>query len=105
VPADLFGGRHGKLAVIDAVSGRVTGSVDIAAKVDQIAFDPVKHRVYCAGTDKMSIIDTSGSSVAVVGELSTAATAKNVTVDPQTHAVWTTYTDGKSSFAKSWLPK
>ena len=34
----------------------------------------------------------------------TAATARNVTVDPQTRAVWTTYTDGKSSFVKSWLP-
>ena len=31
-----------------------------------------------------------------------SATAKNVAVDPQTGAVWTTYTDGKSSFAKSW---
>jgi hypothetical protein len=28
-----------------------------------------------------------------------------VAVNPQTHAVWTTYTDGKSSFAKSWMPK
>jgi hypothetical protein len=39
-----------------------------------------------------------------LGDLPTAATAKNVAVDPQTRAVWTTYTDGKSSFAKSWLP-
>jgi hypothetical protein len=73
--------------------------------VDQIAFDPVKHFVYCAGTDKMSIVDTSASAVATVGEQSTAATARNVAVDPQTHAVWTTYTDGKSSYAKSWMPK
>ena len=98
-------GGNGKLAVIDTQSGKVTGSTDIAAKVDQIAFDPAKQFVYCAGTDKMSIVDTSGSAVATVGELSTAATAKNVAVDPQTHAVWTTYTDGKSSFARSWMPK
>jgi YVTN family beta-propeller protein len=98
-------GGNGKLAVIDTQTGKVTGSTDIAAKVDQIAFDPVKQFVYCAGADKMSIVDTSGSAVATVGELSTAATAKNVAVDPQTHAVWTTYTDGKSSFARSWLPK
>jgi hypothetical protein len=32
-----------------------------------------------------------------------AATAKNVALDPQTGAVWTTYTDGKSSFARSWV--
>ncbi len=27
-----------------------------------------------------------------------------VAVDPATHAVWTTYTDGKSSYAKFWVP-
>jgi hypothetical protein len=27
-----------------------------------------------------------------------------VAVDPATRAVWTTFTDGTSSFAKSWLP-
>jgi hypothetical protein len=25
-------------------------------------------------------------------------------VDPVTRAVWTTYTDGKNSFAKAWMP-
>lgn len=98
-------GGNGKLSVIDTTTGKVTGSVDIVAKVDQIAFDPVKHFVYCAGADKMTVVSTSGASVVTVGELSTAATAKNVAIDPLTHAVWTTYTDGKSSFARSWLPK
>src|SRR5882672_5367041 len=48
-------GGNGKLAVIDTQTGKVTGSTDIAAKVDQIAFDPVKQFVYCAGADKMSV--------------------------------------------------
>jgi YVTN family beta-propeller protein len=98
-------GGTGKLAVIDTQSGKITGSTDVVTKVDQIAFDPAKQLVYCAGADKMSIVDTSGSVVATVGEQATAATAKNVAVDPQTHAVWTTYTDGKSSFARSWIPE
>ena len=38
-----------------------------------------------------------------VGDVNTAATAKNVAVDQQSGAVWTTYTDGKSSFARSWF--
>jgi DNA-binding beta-propeller fold protein YncE len=95
-------GANGKLAVIDTGTGKLTGSADITPKVDQIAFDPVNHVVYCAGPDKMSIVSTSGGSVVSAGELKTAATAKNVAVDPQTGSVWTTYTDGKSSFAKSW---
>jgi YVTN family beta-propeller protein len=95
-------GANGKLVVIDTGSGKVTGTAQIAPKVDQIAFDPAHHVVYCAGPDRMSIVRTSADSVAAAGELKTAATAKNVAVDPHTGAVWTTYTDGKSSFAKSW---
>ena len=98
-------GGNGKLVAIDTQSGWVIDSTDIAPKVDQIAFDAASHLVYCAGTDKMSIIDTSGAKLAAAGELQTAATAKNVAVDPATRAVWTTYTDGKSSFAKSWIPR
>jgi DNA-binding beta-propeller fold protein YncE len=81
-----------------------TESVDIVPKVDQIAFDAVGGLVYCAGADKMTVIRTIGGKLTVLGDLSTAATAKNVAVDPTTRAVWTTYTDGKSSFAKSWMP-
>jgi len=96
-------GGNGKLAVIDTRTGMVTAAVNIAPKVDQIAFDPARQLVYCAGADKMSIVRAADDAVSAVGELSTAATAKNVAVDPQTGAVWTTFTDGKSSFAKSWM--
>ncbi len=97
-------GGNGKLVVIDTKTGSATGSIDIVPKVDQIAFDATGELLYCAGADKMSVVRTSGGKVVALGDLPTAATARNVTVDPQTHAVWTTYTDGKSSFAKSWLP-
>jgi YVTN family beta-propeller protein len=98
-------GGNGKLAVIDTTTGKLMTSVDIAAKVDQIAFDPTTHLVYCAGPDAMSVVRTSGRNVVTVGDVNTAATARNVAVDQQTGAVWTTYTDGKSSFARSWVPR
>jgi DNA-binding beta-propeller fold protein YncE len=97
-------GANGKLVAIDTGTGKVTGSAPITLKVDQIAFDPARHVVYCAGPDKMSVVSTAGDAISAAGDLQTAATAKNVAVDPQTGAVWTTYTDGKSSFAKSWAP-
>jgi DNA-binding beta-propeller fold protein YncE len=97
-------GGNGKLVVLDTQSGTSTGVVDIVPKVDQIAYDATAGFVYCAGADKMSVVSTFGGKVATVGEIATAATAKNVAVDSSTHAVWTTYTDGKSSFAKSWVP-
>jgi YVTN family beta-propeller protein len=98
-------GGNGKLAVIDTTTGKLLTSVDIAAKVDQIAFDPATRLVYCAGPDAMSVVRTWGRAVVTVGDVNTAATARNVAVDQQSGAVWTTYTDGKSSFARSWVPR
>jgi DNA-binding beta-propeller fold protein YncE len=95
-------GGNGKLVVIDTATGAVAGSADIAAKVDQIAFDAAGGLLYCAGTERMSVLRTSGGKLSALGELTTAATARNVAVDPATRAVWTTYSDGKSSYAKAW---
>jgi YVTN family beta-propeller protein len=97
-------GGNGKLVVIDTQSGAASGSVDIAPRVDQIVFDDAGGLLYCAGVDKMSVVSTAGGKVASLGEVATAPTARNVAVDPATRAVWTTFTDGTSSFAKSWLP-
>ncbi len=97
-------GGNGMLVSIDTKTGSVTGAIEIAPKVDQIAFDSVGGLLYCAGADKMTVLKTSGANLVSLGDLSTAGTAKNVAVDPATRVVWTTYTDGKSSFAKSWLP-
>jgi YVTN family beta-propeller protein len=97
-------GGSGKLVVIDTKTGAVTQTLDIVSKVDQIAYDPSTGLLYCAGADKMSVLRAKGAKLTAVGELATAATAKNVAIDPATRAVWTTYTDGKSSFAKSWMP-
>jgi YVTN family beta-propeller protein len=95
-------GGNGKLVVIDTKTGSVTDAIDIVPKVDQIAFGASSGLVYCAGADKMSVVRTTGGKVQLLGDVTTAATARNVAVDPATQAVWTTYTDGKSSFAKSW---
>jgi YVTN family beta-propeller protein len=95
-------GGNGKLVVIDTKTGSVTDAIDIVPKVDQIAFGASSGLVYCAGADKMSVVRTTGGKVQLLGDVTTAATARNVAVDPGTQAVWTTYTDGKSSFAKSW---
>lgn len=98
-------GGNGQLVVMDTGSGKVTTTVAITEKVDQIAFDPNNELVYCAGPGKMSMVRASGDAISAAGDFATADTARNVTVDPKTGAVWTTYTDGKSSFAKAWLPQ
>jgi YVTN family beta-propeller protein len=95
-------GANGKLVALDTATGAASGSVDITPKVDQIAFDAAGGLLYCAGTDRMSVVRTSGGKLSRLGDLPTAASARNVAVDPATRTVWTTYTDGKSSFAKAW---
>jgi DNA-binding beta-propeller fold protein YncE len=95
-------GANGKLVAIDTTSGGAKGSVDITPKVDQIALDLRGGLLYCAGSDRMSVVRVNAGSLGRLGELTTASSARNVAVDPATRAVWTTYSDGKSSFAKGW---
>jgi DNA-binding beta-propeller fold protein YncE len=95
-------GANGKLVAIDTTSGAASGSVDITAKVDQIALDAASGLLYCAGSERISVLRVNGGQLSRLGELTTAPTARNVAVDPATRAVWTTYSDGKSSFARAW---
>jgi DNA-binding beta-propeller fold protein YncE len=95
-------GANGKLVAIDTRTGALASSVAITPKVDQIAFDVAGGIVYCAGAGQMSVVRASGDKLTLLANVRTAATARNVAVDPTTRAVWTTFTDGKSSFAKSW---
>lgn len=98
----ITSGDNGKLVALDAKTGKVVASAEIVEHVDQIAFDPETHRVYCTGPGAMSVVEESDAGLKTLGSVETAATAKNVAVDPKTHAVWTTYTDGKNSYAQSF---
>jgi DNA-binding beta-propeller fold protein YncE len=95
-------GDNARLVAIDVKTGAVVSSTEITAHVDQIAFDAGTGRVFCAGPNHLSIVQTTADGVALLGNVDSAATAKNVAVDPTTHQVWTTFTDGTDSYAKSW---
>jgi DNA-binding beta-propeller fold protein YncE len=97
-------GANGKLVAIDVSTGKVTASADVAAGVDQNAFDPSTKRIYCASGGRMSVVQETDDGLKFLGNVKTFDTAKNVAVDPVTHAVWTCYTDGKNSYAQSYTP-
>jgi DNA-binding beta-propeller fold protein YncE len=61
-------GGNGKLVAIDTKSGASLGSIDIVPKVDQIAFDSVGGLVYCAGPDKLSVLNTAGGKLTALGD-------------------------------------
>jgi YVTN family beta-propeller protein len=96
-------GDNGQLVAIDIKTGKVVAATSIVEHVDQIAFDAGLRRIYCAGPGAMSVVQASDDGLKTLGKIETNETAKNVAVDPKTHAVWTTFTNGKDSFAKSWM--
>lgn len=88
-------GGKGKLVAIDVTSGKVVSSVDIAPKVDEIAYDPSLKRVYCAsGTGVLSVVDATGD-LKLLGTVTTQKGVHSVTVDQKSHAVWIAYSGGK----------
>ena len=95
-------GGNGIAVALDLASGQVVSSTEIAKAVDQAAFDPKANRLYCAGAEKLSVVQVSDAGLTLLGHVATNATAHNVAVDHATGDVWTTYTDGKKAFAKSW---
>jgi DNA-binding beta-propeller fold protein YncE len=100
-------GTNGKLAVLNADDGKLIGSADMVTGVDQIAFDPVKDRLYCpSSSGKMTVLDTSNKAVKPLGDVTTAKGAKTVAVDPRTHAVWLAYADAGKTFTRKFtLPQ
>lgn len=97
-------GANGKLAIVDAKTGKLVTAVKIASGVDQNAFDPSTRRIYCAAGGELSIVQETEDGGRLLGSVKTAPTAKNVAVDPANHSVWTTYTDGTNSYAKQFTP-
>ena len=92
-------GGNGKLVAIDLLSGKVTGTADIAPKVDEIAYDPDLGRVYCAsGSGVLSVVDVRCADLKSLGTIPTHKGAHSVAVDPQTHAVWIAFAEEGKSF-------
>lgn len=103
--ADLLfaAGANGKLALINRSTGKVVASADIAARVDEMAYDSELHLAYCASSQgQISVVALEGEKLNVVGTV--AAGGKSVVVDPKTHTVWNAYSKGDQSFVQPFTP-
>ena len=99
-------GQNGKLAVIDAQSGKVIADVDIDTGIDQIAFDSGNKRVYCAsGKGSVSVVEETDDGAKSLGIVKTAAGAKTIAVDPKTHAAWIAYADKEHAYVRRLVPE
>ena len=103
--AFLVAGGNGKLVMMSQKDGHVIASADIAQRVDQIAYDAVLHRVYCAsGTGKIVIVTVEKDRLSAAGEVASADGARSIAVDPKTHTVWIAYAKGESSLVQPFTP-
>jgi DNA-binding beta-propeller fold protein YncE len=82
-----------RLVVLDLVTRRVTGEMEVGDGPDVLALDPGLHRLYVASeSGKLSVID-AGSQFRKLGEGNAGPNAHSVSVDPQTHLVYLPLTD------------
>ena len=96
----LFTVGNGHLAEVDLKTGKVIAQADVAARVDQIAFDPTHQRIYCAGGGALSVVQETADGLQSLGTAPTARGCHSVTVDPRNGAVWVAY-GGQKTAAKS----
>ena len=85
-------GANGKLAVLDLGNGQQTQTIDIAPRVDQIAYDPIANKVYCAsGTGLLSVLGETNEGFAHIGDVTIPRGVHTLAIDPKTHNVWIAY--------------
>lgn len=100
----LIAGGNGKLVMMNRSSGKVVADADIAARVDEIAYDTEPQTVYCAsGQGKISVVSVSGEKLTSLGDVPGAAGCR-IVVDPKTHVVWIAYAKGEQSFVQPFTP-
>ncbi len=98
-------GTNGKLAVIDLTTGAVTQALDIAPRVDQIAYDAVANKLYCAsGTGLLSVLGDVNGEFGRIGDVSIPRGAHTLAVDPKTHNVWIAYGGDQNDYVLKISP-
>jgi DNA-binding beta-propeller fold protein YncE len=101
--AVLVAGGTGKLSLINQASGQVTASTDIAPRVDEIAYDPVLKRVYCAsGTGVITVVSVDQDKLTTLATIPSAPGAHSIAVDPETHTVWIVFAKNDQPFVQAF---
>ena len=87
-------GNNGKLVVLDAKTGKLITTVDIAKGTDEIAFDFGLKRIVCGcGNGIISVVQETPDGATLLGNVKTEGTGKTLAIDPRMHDVWTAYYD------------
>ena len=102
----LIVGGTGKLGLFDLRTGQIVGTADVSPKVDEIAYDPTLHRVYCAsGLGTISVVDLDHQRLAALPSLTSSLGAHSIAVDSQTHTVWIAFAKNEKPYVQAFTAK
>jgi DNA-binding beta-propeller fold protein YncE len=96
-------GRNGKMAILDADSGKLIATVDVAKNSDQIGYDTFLRRLYVPGSGVMQTYAVNGDGVKLLGQAPLPKGCHSVAVDPKSHDVWVVYSDDTNSYAMKYV--
>jgi DNA-binding beta-propeller fold protein YncE len=102
----LIVGGMGKLGLFNLSTGQIIGTTEVSPKVDEIAFDPALHRVYCAsGLGTISVVGLNQQSLAPLSSLTSSLGAHSIAVDSQTHTVWIAFAKKDKAYVQAFTTK
>jgi DNA-binding beta-propeller fold protein YncE len=101
----LLAACGGKLVLFNRSSGKQVAMADIAARVDEMAYDPGLHRAYCAGRQgKISTVAVEAGNLTALADVADESGTGSIAVDPKTHTVWIAFHKGDQCFVQPFTP-
>jgi DNA-binding beta-propeller fold protein YncE len=102
----LIVGGTGKLGLFDLSTGQIVGTADVSPKVDEIAYDPTLHRVYCAsGLGTISVVGLDHQRLAALPSVTSSVGAHSIAVDSQTHTVWIAFARNDKPYIQAYTAR
>jgi hypothetical protein len=102
----LIVGETGKLGLFKLNTGQILGTADVSPKVDEIAYDAMFQRVYCAsGLGTFSVVGLDHNTLAALPPLTSSPGAQSIAVDPQTHTVWIAFAKDDKPYVQAVTAK
>jgi outer membrane protein assembly factor BamB len=98
----LVGGQNGTIAAYDT-NGKLVGKVAIQPKVDQCSLDRASHRIACAGSGMLTVLqDNPAGAPTVIAQTGVPQGAHTVGIDSKTSNVWIVWAAATGDFTQSF---
>jgi DNA-binding beta-propeller fold protein YncE len=101
----LLAACAGKLVLLDRTTGKVTSTVPIGGRVDEMAYDSALHLAYCSTRQGgIAVVSVEAGKLTSLGNVPDQSGTGDIAVDPKTHTVWIVYPKGDGCFAQPFTP-